>query len=114
MEDRRRSRRLELNSELVIKGLQGDTQEAKIEVTDLSKTGVGFTSPAKLEIKGVYEANLRIWTGEVIHSFLKIVRIEVNPEDESVFNYGATFVGMAGLDANKISIYDMIHNGTQE
>ena len=114
MEERRRNKRMELNSELVIKGIAGDTQEAKIEVTDLSKTGIGFVSPAKLDIKAVYEANLRIWTSDVIHAILKIVRIEVNPEDESMYTYGAIFVGMAELDANKIGIYDMIQSATEK
>ena len=43
MEERRRTNRRTLESKLLIKRLDGSGQEdAQIEITDVSKTGIGF------------------------------------------------------------------------
>lgn len=106
MEERRRSNRRELKSDLVVKRLNGGgEEEIEIEVTDVSKTGVGFICNKPLEIGAVYESYLRIWTHEVLHTFLEIVRIE---KKDTVFSYGSTFVGMSEMDAARIQTYDTI------
>ena len=59
MEERRRSKRTELHSVLVIKRLGSqDEQEITIEVNDISKTGVGFVCEEPLAIGNVYESYL--------------------------------------------------------
>ena len=92
MEERRKSNRRELTSKLIIKRLGGvDVDETvEIDITDVSKTGIGFTCSKALEIGAVYESYLRIWTQEVLHAFLEIVRIE---KRDSVFSYGGIFIG---------------------
>lgn len=103
MEDRRRNLRSKLDSKLIIKRLDDQTQkEEKIEVIDVSKTGVGFTCNTPLMIGAVYEAFLTIWTAEVLHAFVEIVRIE---KIEDSFRYGAIFVGMPNTEASRIEIY---------
>ena len=107
--ERRKSKRLELESRLIIKRLDGDStqsEEVAIEVMDVSKTGVGFNCTLPLEIGAVYEAYLTIWTKEVLHAFIEIVRII--KEDDS-FKYGGLFIGMPEMDAARIEIYDTIH-----
>ena len=42
MEERRKYRRMELASHLVIKNLNGTEKEVPIEVVNVSKTGIGF------------------------------------------------------------------------
>ena len=75
-QDRRKNRRTDLDSKLVIKRLDGDSRnEVTINITDVSKQGVGFECREPLQIGEVYEAYLTIWTKEVIHAFLQIVRI---------------------------------------
>ena len=112
MEERRKNRRIDLESHLIMKSLNGDPKNAMIDITDVSKTGVGFESTQMLSIGTVYEAYLTIWTKEVLHAFLEIIRIEkVQGEDNKdgqLYNYGATFVGMPEMDASKISIYDVV------
>ena len=77
MEERRKNNRIKLTSSLFIKRLDRDTQEkVEIEILDVSKSGVGFSCSKPLEIGAVYESHLRIWTQEVLHAFLEIVRIE--------------------------------------
>lgn len=106
MEERRRNKRMELESRLMIKPLNGDTPtEVTIEICDVSKTGVGFICNEALSIGTVYEAFLTIWTKEVLHAFLEIIRIEKTGD---AFTYGATFVGMPEMEASRIGIYDTV------
>ena len=108
MEERRKRKRLELQSKIIIKSLNdpGTQHEAVIDIIDVSKTGVGFSCNLPLEIGTVYEAFLTIWTKEVLHAFIEIVRIEKAGDK---FNYGSIFVGMPGMDASRIAIYDTVN-----
>lgn len=106
MDDRRKSKRTPIQSKILIKRLDnGSNQEVDIEVTDVSKTGVGFTCKEALAISAVYEAYLTIWTKEVLHAVLEIVRIEKLAD---TIAYGAIFVGMPEMDASRIQAYQTI------
>ncbi len=103
MEERRREKRTSIQSTIIIKRLDGTTtEEVDIEVVDISKSGVGFTCKEPLMIGAIYESYLTIWTKEVIHAVLEIVRIEKKPD---TIAYGATFVGMPEMDAFRIQTY---------
>ena len=108
MEERRRANRRKLVSKLVVKRL-GNTEEeeVEIEIVDVSKSGIGFQCEQLLGIGSVYEGFLRIWTQEVIHAFLEIVRIE---KKEDGFHYGAIFIGMPASDASRIEVYDTVES----
>ncbi len=109
MEERRKNRRLELTSRLLIKRLDQETEarEVDIEVIDVSKTGVGFRCGEMLEIGSVYESFLTIWTKEVLHAFIEIIRME---KKEDGFVYGAIFIGMSETEASRIETYSTIEN----
>lgn len=108
MEERRKSKRMELSSTLSVKRLDaGEAAEVDIEIVDVSKTGVGFICETALEIGAVYESNLRIWTQEVLHAFLEIVRIEKKGNE---FLYGAIFIGMPEMDSARIETYETVQN----
>lgn len=108
MEERRKNNRRELISTLIVKRLDdGGNKETTIDIVDVSKSGIGFKCNDLLEIGAVYEANLRIWTQEVLHAFLEIVRIEKNGNG---YNYGAIFIGMPETDASRIEVYDTVEN----
>lgn len=111
MEERRKSKRTELLSKLLIKRLGGETaEEVGIDITDLSKTGIGFTCVEPLLIGNVYETFLTIWTKEVIHAFLEIIRIE---KIEGGFAYGAIFIGMPEMDASRIEVYQTVNDNVE-
>ncbi len=106
MSEKRKSKRTELLSKILIKRLDGSkVEEATIDVTDLSKTGVGFTSSKALTIGAVYETYLTIWTREVLHAFVEIVRIE---KKDSLYSYGGIFIGMPEMDAARIETYQTV------
>lgn len=108
MEERRKTNRRTLVSKLIMKRLDGGgSEEAEIEIVDVSKTGIGFTCDKLLDIGAVYESFLRIWTQEVLHAFLEIVRIEKKGKD---YHYGAIFIGMPESDAMRIEAYDTIES----
>lgn len=106
MEERRKSKRSELTSKLLMKRLDGGkAEEVDIEIVDVSKSGVGFTCKEALTIGAIYEAYLTIWTKEVLHAVLEIVRIE---KKENTIAYGAVFVGLPEMDAFRIETYQTV------
>lgn len=109
MEERRKSKRTSMDSTLIIKRVDGTSElslEVLIDITDVSKGGVGFTCDQPLMIGAVYESYLTIWTKEVLHAFLRICRIELLEEG---FAYGASFVGMPEMDVKRIETYQTIN-----
>lgn len=111
MSDRRKSKRTEMHSTLIMKRLDGSMdQEVLINIVDVSKGGVGFTCDQPLKIGAVYESYMTIWTKEVIHAFLQIVRIELEGKDN--YSYGATFVGMPEMDSKRIEVYQTVTENT--
>ena len=112
MEERRKNNRRELISTIIVKRLDGgENKESTIDIIDVSKSGIGFNCNELLAIGAVYEANLRIWTMEVLHAFLEIVRIE---KKEDGYNYGAIFIGMPEIEASRIEVYDTIASMTND
>lgn len=98
-----------MESSLIIKKLdeKGSNKEVSVEITDVSKTGIGFTCDEPLQIGEVYESFLTIWTKEVLHAFLQIVRIEITGDS---FSYGALFIGMTEIEAARIEVYQTVHD----
>lgn len=106
MVERRKSKRTELKSRIIVKRLDsGKTEEIGIDVLNVSKTGIGFICDGLLEIGAVYEAYLTIWTKEVLHAFIEIVRIE---KESETFQYGGTFIGMPEMDLQRIDVYNVV------
>ena len=110
MEERRKGKRLDLDVTLELERLdEGSITTLKyvhVDVLDLSKSGIGFKAPQKLELNSVYNTRLQIWTKEVINSIVKIIRCEKKNDG---FYYGGHFVGMTDTDAMKIEIYRMFN-----
>jgi hypothetical protein len=96
-----------LESKLLIKelGTENSGKEVPIDIIDVSKSGIGFTCKQPLEKGTVYEALLTIWTKEVIHAFIEIVRADKN---EDGFVYGGIFIGMPEMDAARIEVYQTV------
>lgn len=113
MEDKRKHKRLELTGEILLKQLggAGDAQSAQIDVTDCSRDGIGFSTTAQLTIGDNYEANLRIWTKEVLHVFVQIVRAA---KQGDVFHYGGIFIGMPEGDKMRIEVYETVKDQLHE
>lgn len=110
MFEKRDSRRMSLSAQLLITNMNDESakpEEVEIEVLDVSKSGVGFICDKPLSIGAVYETFLKIWTDEVIHAFLKVVRIE-QTEDEQ-YMCGTIFIGLPEMNAARIEVYDLVN-----
>ena len=108
MEERRKSKRTLMESKIVMKRLDSnDNRQVIINIIDVSKSGIGFECDEALTIGDVYESFLTIWTQEIIHAFLQIVRIELSSNG---YVYGATFVGMPEIDSARIEVYQTVHD----
>lgn len=111
MEEKRSSRRIGLTAQILLKNMNDDSakaEEVEIDVLDVSKTGVGFSCHVPLAIGAVYETFLKIWTDEVIHAFLKVVRIEQNEDGHYVC--GTIFIGLPEMNARRIEVYDLLNH----
>ncbi len=105
MEEKRKAKRLILEAHLIMNRIDSGKHDLiPVSVIDISKSGVGFKCDQPLELNSIYEAELEIWTKEVIHTFVNIIRCDVQ-NGENV--YGGTFVGMTEHDSCKIEIYDL-------
>lgn len=109
MIEKRSSMRMDLSATLLMKNMNdgpAKEEEVIIEVLDVSKTGVGFVCDVPLSIGAVYETFLKLWTDEVIHAFLKVVRIEQTKEERYIC--GTIFIGLPEMNAKRIEVYDLL------
>ncbi len=111
MNERRKSKRIELEAKIFVKRLDAsEPQEMSIDIFDISTSGIGFNCPEALTIGAVYDADLTLWTKDVIHCFIEIVRIL---KSDSTFQYGGIFIGMPEMDLKRIEIYDTVNEYTK-
>lgn len=112
MNERRKNKRIELEAKLFVKRLDSkEKEELNVEVFDISTSGIGFNCAEALTIGAVYDCDLTLWTKDVIHAFIEIVRIVKN---DSTFVYGGIFIGMPEMDLKRIEIYDTVETYTAE
>ena len=109
MEEKRNAKRLDLNVTIELSRIDDDddvttVRMARVEVVDLSRSGIGFSTKQELKIGGFYNTKIQIWTKDIIEAIIKIVRCK---EDNGVYRYGAVFIGMIDKDALKIDVYEM-------
>jgi len=111
MQDRRKNKRLELDVSLQLERLNdGAVTTIKyidVEIFDISKSGMGFTSKRELELGTFYDAKVQIWTKEVIEAVIEVVRCEKQGDR---YVYGSVFIGLMDRDALKIQIYEMFYD----
>ncbi|MDF2538574.1 MAG: hypothetical protein K0S76_1595 [Herbinix sp.] len=110
MQERRKAKRLPATLSLEISNLykqdnvQVSNLNAPIEVTDISKTGIGFRSESVLPVAYYFNANIQFGAEDTLHSVVKIIRSQ--PEAGNVTTYGCEFVGMADVLSYLFDDYD--------
>ena len=101
MEEKRRHKRLDIDVSVQLERLDED-------VTDISRSGIGFNAKVPLDIHTYYDTKIQIWTKEVVDAVVEIVRR--TDSEEGVYHYGAVFIGMTDTDALKIDIYQIFND----
>ena len=111
MEEKRRHKRLDLKVSVQLERLDQDgittLKYIDVDVTDISRSGIGFNAKQSLEIGSYYDSKIQIWTKEVVDAVIEIVR---RNDTENGYQYGATFIGMTDTDALKIDIYQIFND----
>ncbi len=101
MEEKRKEKRISIKLTLEISNLykQDNVQvkdlNAPIEVTNISKSGIGFKTESVLPVGYYFSANLDLGNDNVLHSVVQIVRSQAG--DDSATIYGCEFIGMAAI-----------------
>lgn len=99
MQDKRRSKRLPIQLELVVSKLfRQETSilevNESIHVVDVSKRGIGFVAKSELPLDYYFNARLELGSQEnSLYCVVKIIR--KNQKEDGTFSYGCEFVGMA-------------------
>lgn len=112
MEEKRKHKRLELDVNVQLERLdeEGVTtlKYVHVDVTDISRSGIGFSCAKELDIGTYYDTRIQIWTKEIIESVVEIVRREA--DGAGGYRYGAVFIGLLDTDALKIDIYQIFND----
>lgn len=112
MEEKRKHKRLDLNVKVQLERLDQDgvttVKYITVDVSDVSRSGLGFISNQKLAIGTYYDTKIQIWTKEVVDAVIEIVRITDMPDGS--YKYGCSFIGMTDTDALKIDIYQIFND----
>ncbi len=105
MIDRRKTSRMDLQVTLLLRevGKSAAQGVVNVEVFDISQSGIGFVCFEPLNVGTTYEADIHIWTGDIIHAFIEIVRCT---QEEGGFNCGGIFIGMPESDWCRIRVYE--------
>lgn len=103
--ERRKYKRMDLDVRIKLTRVDnGQTpEEIPVEVLDISRAGIGFFCDRELVNGAVYQANIKIWTGDIISAFINLVRVSVQ-ENGNI--YGGIFVGMPEADWCRIGVYE--------
>lgn len=108
-QERRKYKRLPIELQLDVKKIYKqdyiviENVEAEAFVFDISKSGIGFISEAKLPLDYYFDGKIRLGEDDYFYAVIRIVRALINENHEKV--YGAEFVGLAPFLANKIDDY---------
>lgn len=84
-------------------------QDARLDVFDISKQGIGFVSDAAFPADYYFDARIELSKKDYIYAVIKIVRVTETGDGKR--KYGAEFVGLAPFLAAKIDDYEKQRNG---
>ncbi len=109
MSEKRRAKRLPVDITLKVETLfkqdnvRLDAVNETIEVTNLSKTGIGFSSRTELPLDFYFNARITIDEEKFFYSVVKIIRKE---ERDGHWFFGCEFVGLADVLSGCIDDYE--------
>lgn len=110
MEEKRRAKRMPIKLSLEISNLYKQdcvrviNINAPIEVLNISRSGLGFSSESKLPLGYYFNASINLGTKETLQCVIKIIRSQ--PIDDKLTMYGCEFVGMAEILSFIFEAYD--------
>lgn len=117
--EKRWAKRMSINAKIKLQSIKNNRAVAfelnrddiEVEVTNISKGGMGFKTIEFLPLNSYYEADVVLWTKENFKSIIEIVRMENDGTDERN-SYGCKFVGLSPADQFKIDVYQIVNETT--
>lgn len=109
MSEKRRAKRLPVDITLKVESLykqdhiKVDSVNKTIEVTNISKTGIGFRCDTELPLDFYFNAKITIDSEKFFFSVLKIIRKDFT---EDSWHFGCEFVGLADVLSGCIDDYE--------
>lgn len=101
--EKRKSKRLDIDLKLNISNLFKQDNitiagiDAPLQVTDISKGGIGFCTTATLPIGYYFNAKLRLGNNDsLLYTVVRIIRSNLEADGETI-HYGAEFIGLAPI-----------------
>lgn len=114
--ERRKAKRIDINVTIQLKsvtpsdGTNVEPSSVEVNVTDISTTGMAFKSDFLFKLGTYYNATITLENKETIQTIIEILRAEKN--DDSIL-YGCCFVGITQEEQFKISVYQIVTEGTK-
>ncbi len=105
----RKFKRSDLRVELFLQECQG-SGKIKVNLVDISQGGLGFSYDGeKIPVGTFYNADIQIWTKEIIPAIIKVVRFEENVDGPG-YTYGCEFVIISDTDKFRIATYQTLND----
>ncbi len=113
MQEKRRSKRLPIQLELVVSKLFKQEAAASVEVNepiqvvDVSKLGIGFVTTNDFPINYYFNAKLELGSPEnSLYCVVQIIRKQ--PKEDNLISYGCEFIGLAPVLGTIFDEYEKI------
>ena len=111
MEEKRKHKRLDLDVRIELERVDSEDgvttlKYVHVDTTDISRSGIGFYCKHRLEVDTKYNAQIQIWTKEIVETVVQIVRRE-DVNQDGLCKYGGILTEMTDKDALKIDIYQI-------
>lgn len=84
-----------------------DAEKFPVEVMNISKSGIGFTTKCSIEISSFYKARLNFPTKDTMDVIIRVVRSQTLEDGRVMF--GGTFVGISETDKFKIEVFRLFN-----
>ena len=111
MREKRKAERLPFKMTLRVESLYKQNNEViddikeDLEITDISKTGIGFSSHVEMPLSYYFNANIKLEEEKHFFSVLKIIRKDSDDHNKNLFHYGCEFVGLADILSSAVDEY---------
>jgi len=113
--EQRKDKRIDIDIKILMEPIDGEVDGRKAffaDVINVSKSGIGFTTPFRLEENSFYKARLVFQSKESVDTIIETVRH--GDMDEPMINYGGKFIGISEKDQFKIEVFRMFAETEQE
>lgn len=101
--EKRKAKRISTNLQLRMEPLEDGGETIIADVTNISKSGIGFETERALSDHSFYRARLELETKESMDAIIETVRHSKSSMDK--IQYGGRFIAMSNNDQFKIEVF---------